>query len=880
MTAPDSGRRAGEIRRQFLDFFAAKGHRVVDSAPLLNRDDPTLMFVNAGMNQFKDYFLGTREPASPRVADTQRCLRVSGKHNDLEEVGRDSYHHTLFEMLGNWSFGDYFKDEAIAWAWELLTEVYGLAPDRLYVSVFGGDAADGLPADEEAERLWRRFVPADRILRFDRSDNFWEMGDTGPCGPCSEIHVDLRPDAERAAADGKSLVNADHPQVVEIWNLVFIQFDRKADGSLAALPARHVDTGMGFERLCMALEGKTSNYETTVFAGLIARISELTGRPYGNSYAADAHADTAIRVVADHVRAVSFAVADGALPGATGAGYVIRRILRRAVRYYYSFLGRREPLLHELVGPLAEQFADVFPVLREQEEFVTRVVLEEERGFLRTLSSGLERLDVLAQAGDIAGDDAFELYDTFGFPIDLTQLIAGEKGVAVDMDGFASALEAQKTRSRAAGERSVGDWDVVAEGQPTFVGYDQLAADGVRVLRQRTVATKKGKTYQVVVTPTPFYAEGGGQVGDRGTLEVGGERLRVLDTTRENDLFVLQVDRLPANPSAPATARVDEPRRRATERNHSATHLLHAALREVLGEHVQQRGSLVNGDYLRFDFSHFGKVTDEELARVEDLVNARIRQAIPLEEARAVPIAEAEAAGAMMLFGEKYGDTVRMITFDADFSRELCGGTHVPNTGTIGQFRITGESSVAAGIRRVEAVTGAGADAYVRGRLATLVRVEEAVKSTRDPVGQVAALQEEVRTLRKELDRLKQAEAANLGESLAAAAEDRDGYRRVVARVPLSDGKAAKGLAFQLEERLAPAVVVLGLEAKGKPQLLVATSKQLAAERGDALHAGKLVKELAQVIGGGGGGQAFFASAGGSRPEALDRALDRARELV
>ena len=871
MTAP-------EIRQQFLDFFAAKGHTIVDSAPLVNKDDPTLLFINAGMNQFKDFFLGTKAPTAPRIADTQRCLRVSGKHNDLEEVGRDSYHHTLFEMLGNWSFGDYFKREAIDWAWELLTEVYGLDKDRIYVSVFAGEEADSLPADDEAAQLWKQHVDADRILYFDRSDNFWEMGDTGPCGPCSEIHIDLRTDAERAQVDGKSLVNADHPQVVEIWNLVFIQYNRKADQTLEPLPAKHIDTGMGFERLCMALEAKMSNYETSVFSGLIEQIEQLTGKRYGNSYADDAMSDIAMRVVADHLRAVCFAIADGALPSNTGAGYVIRRILRRAVRYYYSFLDRKEPLLHELVGPLAKQFSSVFPVLEQQRDFVTKVVLEEERGFLRTLASGLERLDALAAAGNISGEAAFELYDTFGFPIDLTQLVAAERKVAVDMEGFAKALNQQKSRSRAAGERSVGDWEVLADGQPKFVGYDHLTATDVRVLRQRTVKTKKGKEYQLVISESPFYAEGGGQVGDRGTLTFGEEVVRVLDTTKENELIVHRVDKLPSDPRVLAKAQVNVDLRQNTERNHSATHLLHAALREVLGDHVQQRGSLVNGEYLRFDFSHFAKVTDEELARVEQIVNQRIRQTIPLQEDRQIPIAEAEAAGAMMLFGEKYGDTVRMITFDPSFSRELCGGTHVENTGSIGQLRITAESSVAAGIRRVEAVTGEGAETFVKTRLATLAGIETALKSKTDPQAQVEALQAEVRLLKKDLDRLKQAEAANLGDTLAKGAEQRDGYTLVVARLPLDDSKAAKGLAFQLEEKLAPAVIVFGLEANGKPQLQIAISKELTTERD--LHAGKLVKELAAIIGGVGRGQPFYASAGGSKPEQLDAALAKAKQLI
>lgn len=871
MTAP-------EIRQQFLDFFASKGHKIVDSAPLVNKDDPTLMFINAGMNQFKDFFLGTKAPTANRIADTQRCLRVSGKHNDLEEVGRDSYHHTLFEMLGNWSFGDYFKAEAIEWAWELLTEVYNLDKDRIYVSVFEGDSADNLPADKEAAELWKKFIDPARILYFDRSDNFWEMGDTGPCGPCSEIHVDLRPEADRKAIDGKTLVNADHPQVVEIWNLVFIQFNRKADGSLEKLASQHVDTGMGFERLCMALEAKMSNYETSVFSGLIDRIETLTGKQYTNSYAEDAMSDIAMRVVADHLRAVSFAIADGCLPSNTGAGYVIRRILRRAVRYYYSFLDRKDPLLHILVADLSKQFANVFPVLQKQKDFVTKVVLEEEKSFLRTLSSGLDRLDVLAKAGDIDGESAFELYDTFGFPIDLTQLVASERKVKVDMAGFEEALEAQKIRSRAAGERSVGDWNILQDGQPEFVGYDYLEAENAQILRQRTVKTKKGKTFQVVISTTPFYPEGGGQVGDRGVLQVGKEVIKVLDTTKENDLIVLSVDKLPSDPEAITTAHVDATRRDNTERNHSATHLLHAALRDVLGDHVQQRGSLVNGDYLRFDFSHFSKVTDEQLAQIEDIVNARIRQTIPLKEDRAIPIAEAEAAGAMMLFGEKYGETVRMVTFDPTFSIELCGGTHVSNTGSIGQFRFTSEGAVAAGIRRVEAVTGVGADAYVSEQILTLSAIKSALKNPKDIVAQVEQLQEDAKNLRKELDRLKQAEAANLGDSLADKAIEHNGFKFLSAKLPIDDSKAAKGLAFQLEEKLAPAVIVLGLVSNGKPQVLVAISKELIESKG--LHAGKIVKQLAAKIGGGGGGQAFFASAGGSKVDELDAALAGVKDVI
>ncbi len=871
MTAP-------EIRQHFLEFFRDKQHRIVDSAPLVSKDDPTLLFVNSGMAPFKDYFLGTKAPAVPRVADTQRCLRVSGKHNDLEEVGRDSYHHTLFEMLGNWSFGDYFKAEAIAWAWELLTDRLGLDEDRIYVSVFAGDAADDLAADDESAALWRQFVAEDRILRFDKKDNFWEMGESGPCGPCSEIHIDLRSAGERAAVNGRELVNADHPQVVEIWNLVFMQFNRRADGSLEPLPARHVDTGMGFERLCMAIEGKTSNYETSVFSGLIAEVERLSGKTYTNRYDDASMSDVAMRVVADHLRAVCFAVADGSLPANAGAGYVIRRILRRAVRYYYSFLDRREPLLYLLVDALADQFKDVFPVLDQQRAFVTRVVLEEERGFLRTLSSGLERLDVLAKAGNIDGESAFELYDTFGFPIDLTQLVAAERGIDVDMVGFEQALEAQKTRSRAAGERTVGDWTVVADGQTTFVGYDHLERSDVRILRFRTLTTKKGEIQQVVLSESPFYAEGGGQVGDRGTLVIGDETIPVLDTTRENELIVLTVGRLPAKPAAPVTATVDAPLRGRTERNHTATHLLQAALREVLGDHVQQRGSLVNGDYLRFDFSHFSKVGDEELAVVESIVNARIREMIPLQEARSIPIAEAEAAGATMLFGEKYGDTVRMITFDPGFSRELCGGTHVANTGAIGLFKIISEGAVAAGIRRIEALTAGGADRYVAEQLATLATLRSNLKNPADLVAQVDTLQEELRAARKEVERLHQEQANQAAKDLVAGAKQMDGFRFVAAELQIEDAKAAKSLAFQLEDQLSPAVIVLGLVSNDKPQLLVAISRSLTDD--PAFHAGKMVKSLAAHIGGGGGGQAFFASAGGTRSDKLGEAVAMAESLL
>ena len=868
-----------EIRQQFLDFFAAKGHKVVPSAPIVNKDDPTLMFTNAGMNQFKDYFLGNQVPDNRRITDTQKCLRVSGKHNDLDEVGRDSYHHTMFEMLGNWSVGDYFKKEAIDWAWELLTDVYGLDKDRLYVSIFEGDKNDNLPVDDEAKSFWLKHVPAERILEFDRKDNFWEMGETGPCGPCSEIHIDLRADEARKAVDGATLVNMDDPLVVEIWNLVFIQFNRKADGSLEALPEKHIDTGMGFERLCMALQNKQSNYDTDVFTPFISLIEQESGVKYGFSYAADAMSDIAMRVVVDHIRAVCFTVADGQLPSSNGAGYVVRRILRRAVRYYYSFLGIKAPFMYKLVDKLADYFKGTFPELEAQKEQVAKIVLAEEKAFLNTLENGLKRFENLQLSNNtISGADAFELYDTYGFPIDLTEMIALEKGYNVDQKGFEAALLKQKERSRADAKREVGDWIEITSDSVDFVGYDEVSVENALVVKYRTVKVKDKDQYQIVLNKTPFYAEGGGQVGDTGCLFFGEERIVVMDTKKENDLIIHFVKNLPSNIESAVRGEINIDKRRLTENNHSATHLMHAALREVLGEHVQQKGSLVNEKYLRFDFSHFQKVTEEEIRAIESLVNKKIRENIALDEARAIGIEEAKAAGAMMLFGEKYGDVVRMITFDSDYSSELCGGCHVPATGKIGLFKITTETAVAAGVRRVEAVTAQAAEAYVNKEIDTLNAVRSNFKQAKDAPKQVAALIEENKNLKKEIEQLMQAQANALKSELLGAFENLNGINYLGKVLPLSDGNAIKNLQFQLEKEVGNAVIVFGAEVKGKPQLSIMISKELAASRD--LNAGTMIREAAKAIKGGGGGQAFYATAGGKDASGLQAAVDQAKSML
>ncbi len=869
-----------KIRQQFFDFFHSKDHKIVPSAPIVNKNDPTLMFTNAGMNQFKDYFLGNQTPPHTRLADTQKCLRVSGKHNDLEEVGVDSYHHTMFEMLGNWSFGDYFKKEAIAWAWELLTAEYGLDKERLYVTVFGGDEGEDLDVDNEAVAFWKEWVPEERILFFGKKDNFWEMGDTGPCGPCSEIHIDLRSDDERAATSAAGLVNKDDPRVIEIWNLVFIQYNRKQDGSLELLPAKHVDTGMGFERLCMSLQGKTSNYDTDLFTPFISFIEKETGFSYGSSYASDAKSDMAMRVIADHVRAVCFTVADGAMPSNTGAGYVIRRILRRAVRYYYSFLDRKTPLLHLLVPLVADLFEETFPEVKQQLAFLTKVILEEERSFLRTLEAGLKRLEGLdTKDAKVSGQDAFELYDTFGFPIDLTRLIAAENGWTVDENGFEKALQAQRDRSKADAKKEVGDWTIVMpDEESVFVGYDTLSLSNVHVIKYRTVKVKEKDQLQLVLDRTPFYGESGGQVGDTGLLLQGDLQIKVLDTVKENDLIIHLVDKWPSAFDKPLQAKVNENRRHLTENNHTATHLLHAALRRILGEHVTQKGSLVNDKYLRFDFSHFQKMTDEEIRAVEGIVNDRIRQNIQRKEDRGIPISEAKESGATMLFGEKYGDEVRMITFDPHYSIELCGGCHVPATGNIGLFKIVSESAIAAGVRRIEAVTAQGAEAYLRGELDELEAVRKQFKNASKVVDQIAALQEENKALQKKIEKLQLAEVAKIRKQLKDQIKEVNGIQFLAAVVENQDGKSLKTLIFQLENELENAFLVLGTVSNGKPQLMVAISKDLSTE--SDLHAGNIVRELAKEIQGGGGGQPFFASAGGKNPDGLKNAIEKAASYL
>ena len=869
---------ANEIRQAFLDHFAQRGHRIVPSAPMVIKDDPTLMFTNAGMNPFKDIFLGNREPADRRVADTQKCLRVSGKHNDLEEVGIDTYHHTMFEMLGNWSFGDYFKAEAIQWAWELLVDTFQIDPARLYVTYFGGDEADGLEPDTEARDLWKKHLPEDRIMPFSRKDNFWEMGDTGPCGPCSEIHVDIRSEAERKARPGSELVNADHPQVIEVWNLVFMQFDRKADGSLKDLPARHVDTGMGFERLCMVLQGKQSNYDTDVFQPLIQALAKRSGRVYGQGPGSGAgdKADIAMRVCADHLRAIAFAIADGQLPGNTGAGYVIRRILRRAVRYGYSFLGLEEPFLNELVPVLVGQLGGQFPELKKQQELIVNVVQEEEKSFLRTLEQGTKRLEqLIAESGKkLPGDKAFELYDTYGFPIDLTQLMCREQGVEVDMAGFEAELKQQKDRSRAATAVQAGDWTELGAGEPVFTGYDELEGEA-RILRHRKVSGKGGDRYQVVLDRTPFYPEGGGQVGDTGWLVQGEARVEVLDTKRENELIVHFCKALPPDPSLPVIARVDADRRRSTMRNHSATHLLHHALRKHLGTHVEQKGSLVAPDRLRFDISHFAKITPEELAAVEADVNAQIRADEQLKEQREVSMAEAQAQGAMALFGEKYGDRVRTIRFGD--SIELCGGTHVAHTGDIGQLRIVGESALAAGIRRLEAITGAAADAWVNERLEQLEAIKDRLKQPQDPVAAVEQLLSRNTALEKEVEQAAKERVAALSKDILNDARAVNGARLLAKEVDL-DAQGMKDLAFRLKDANPDLLMVLGGRHDGKALLTVLVGQQLIDERG--LKATDVVKQLASEIKGGGGGQPFLATAGGKDPDGIPRALAKAAALL
>jgi len=865
-----------EVRKQFLNFFKEKNHKIVPSAPMVMKDDPTLMFTNAGMNQFKEYFLGNSVPKSKRLTDTQKCLRVSGKHNDLEEVGKDTYHHTMFEMLGNWSIGDYFKKEAIAWAWELLTEVYKIDKDSLYVSVFEGSEDDDLPLDQEAYDLWKAIVPEDRIIKGNKKDNFWEMGDQGPCGPCSEIHVDIRSKEEKAKVDGASLVNQDHPQVVEIWNLVFMQFNRKANGSLEPLPEKHIDTGMGFERLCMVLQNKQSNYDTDVFTPLIREVEIITGKKYGNNE----ETDIAIRVISDHVRAVAFSIADGQLPSNTGAGYVIRRILRRAIRYGFTFLDTNKPFIHRLVRVLSEQMGKAFPELKEQYQLIENVIKEEESSFLSTLEQGLVLLDSVIKSSKnktIDGDKAFELYDTFGFPIDLTALILEEKGYQLDTEGFEKALKAQKDRSRAASEVSKDDWNVLmTDTEQEFIGYDSLETN-VKLVKYRKVTSKKdGDQYQLVFNLTPFYAEGGGQVGDKGYLEASnGDVTYIVDTKRENNEIVHFAKSLPKDVSGTFKAVVDKKQRWRTACNHTATHLLHQALREVLGTHVEQKGSAVHSKYLRFDFSHFSKLTTEELREVENFVNARIDGQLPLEENRNVPVKKAMEQGAMALFGEKYGDTVRTIRFGQ--SIELCGGTHVKNTADIWHFKIVSEGAVAAGIRRIEAITSDAVKEFYFNNNRMLFEIKDMLKNSQDPVKSVANLQEENLALKKQVEQLLKDKAKGLKNELISELEDINGIKFLSKKVDLDAG-GIKDLAFEMGGQKDNLFLFLASEKDGKAILSCYISKDLVAEKD--LNAGTIVRELGKYIQGGGGGQPFFATAGGKNPAGIPEALDKVREYI
>ncbi|MEJ7778792.1 MAG: alanine--tRNA ligase [Daejeonella sp.] len=866
-----------EIRQSFLDFFAGKGHQIVPSAPIVVKNDPTLMFTNAGMNQFKELFLGEATIKYRRVADTQRCLRVSGKHNDLEEVGIDTYHHTMFEMLGNWSFGDYFKKDAIGWSWELLTQVYKIPKDQLYVTVFEGDGKEGLAKDQEAYDIWKQYISEDRILLGNKKDNFWEMGETGPCGPCSEIHVDMRPDAERRATDGKLLVNHDDPQVIEIWNNVFMQFNRLKNGSLEKLPNQHVDTGMGLERLVRVVQGKTSNYDTDVFQPLIQFIAAESGISYGK----DEKTDIAMRVMADHIRAICFCIADGTLPANNKAGYVIRRVLRRAVRYAYTFLNLKDPFINRLVPILAEQFDNVFPELKKQQDFVQKVVKEEELSFLRTLATGIQRFERF-ETNDkiIKGDFAFELYDTFGFPIDLTELMAREKGWTVDMEAFEGQLQQQKSRSRVATAIDTGDWVSIHEGDEVeFVGYDDLETE-CRILKYRKVTARGKEQYQVVLNRTPFYAESGGQAGDTGKLEDASRLFEyaVTDTKKENGLIIHYIDTLPDELTGSFWAIVDQSDRLPTESNHSATHLLHAALKQVLGDHVNQKGSLVNAEYLRFDFSHFSKMTDWEISEAEKIVNAKVRANIFLKEERSVPYQDAIKSGVTALFGEKYGDFVRVITFDDHFSKELCGGTHVKASGQIGFFKIISESAVAAGVRRIEAITGEKAEHYIISQNTQISALKDILKNPKDLQKAVEGLLEENTRLKKEIERGITERSVGLKKELVKLAEEINGINFLAQKVDLPNADAVKNLAYSLKDAFSNLFLVLATEIDGKPNLTVTISESLVKDKG--LNAGNIIRELAKEIRGGGGGQPFFATAGGTDSSGIEKAFLKARAFI
>ena len=831
---------SAQIRQGFLDYFKSKGHSIVQSSPIVVKNDPTIMFTNAGMNQFKDIILGNVTPFATRVANTQKCLRVSGKHNDLEEVGVDTYHHTMFEMLGNWSFGDYFKEEAIEWAWDLLTEFYKLPKDRLYVTVFEGDAKENLAFDQDAYDFWKKWIAEDRILRGNKKDNFWEMGEQGPCGPCSEIHIDLRSDAERQKVDGKDLVNMSDPQVIEIWNNVFMEFNRKADGSLEPLPARHVDTGMGFERLCMAMQGKVSNYDTDVFTPTINFIVKASGIAYGKNE----KTDIAMRVIADHIRAISFAVSDGQLPSNNKAGYVIRRILRRAVRYAFTFLNIKEPFLYKLVDIISLQFKDVFPELNAQHDFVARVIQEEELSFLRTLDMGIKKFEAYSE-NLIAGDFAFELYDTFGFPIDLTQLMARENNKSVDMEGFDKCMAEQKNRSRKATAMSTDDWTIVNEDEAVdFIGYDEFECVA-EIIKYRKIKKGSKEQYQIVLNRTPFYAESGGQVGDTGVLESNGKVIRITDTQKENNLLVHYADQLPENVEGSFSARIDVGRRASTTKNHSATHLLHAALKQVLGNHVAQKGSLVNSDQTRFDFSHFTKVTDEELMQIEQIVNQKVRENIVLNEQRNVPIKQAMESGATALFGEKYGDFVRIITFDRNYSVELCGGAHVKATGEIGYFKLIAESAVAAGVRRIEAITADNAENYLRDQIDTLRKVKELLNNPKDVVKGLESALEETAKLRKQLDAVMHEKAQQIKNELLTKVKAVNGINLIVEQVDLP-GDSVKNISFELKNQIDNLVCLIGSNVDGKPSLSLIIAENLVAEK--SLNATNIIRDLAKEI--------------------------------
>jgi alanyl-tRNA synthetase len=868
-----------EIRQQFIDFFESKQHKIVSSAPIVNQNDPTLMFINSGMAQFKDFFLGNETPSSPRIADTQKCLRVSGKHNDLEDVGRDSYHQTMFEMLGNWSFGDYFKEEAIEWAWELLTKVYKMDEDRLYLTVFEGDEKDGVAFDDEAEKLWLKWAKPDRVLRFGKKENFWEMGAQGPCGPCSEIHIDIRSDEERSLVDGKTLVNKDHPQVIEIWNLVFMQYNRKADRSLVPLANKCIDTGMGLERVCMVLQGKTSNYDTDIFSPFIKMIEKESGKKYTGSYEKDAMKDIAMRVIADHLRAVTMVIADGQQPSNTGAGYVVRRILRRAVRYYYSFLDIKEAFIYKLLPVLADMFEEVFPEVKAQLKLISNTIKGEEEAFLKTLERGLKLFaNLKVENNQINGEDAFMLFDTFGFPYDLTCLLAEEKGWTVDEPAFRNALSEQKARSQKDAIKDVRDWIELSESSNVeFTGYTDCSSVS-NVIKYRKVIAKKKELFQIVLNKTPFYAEAGGQVGDRGVLWFGEEKIPVIDTKKENNLIIHWVVKLPENPSAEVRAEINTKNRMLTENNHSVAHLAHAALRKVLGTHVQQKGSFVSPDKMRFDFSHPGKMTDEEILEVEKIVNAKIRANIQLSEQQNVPVEEARLSGAMMLFGEKYGEHVRIITFEEGFSKELCGGCHVKSTGQIGLFKIVTETSIASGIRRIEGITAGAAEQYVQEELSKLSVIRGLLKNPKDICKSIEDLIDSNKKLKKEVEKMAILEAKLAKGELRKAVVKIGSVHFLGTKTNINSKDGIKQLSNELSREFDNLILVLGSENKGKALLTVSINKTVVDNFN--ISAGTIIKTVSREIQGGGGGQAVFATAGGKNPQGLDNAIAQAKILV